>query len=427
MSIDPVRRALLALALGAFGISTGEFVTLGLLPNMAANLQVSIPQAGHLISAYALGVVVGAPLLTAAAVALPRKGLLLVLTAALAAGSFASAITPSYSGLLVVRFLAGLPHGAYFGAAAVVAGNLVEAGRRNYAMSVVFAGFTVANIVGVPLTTMLGQHEGWRSVFVLVGVIEVLAALCILAMVPAQHEDTGDAWARLGHEVRAFRNVQVWLALGMAAIGGGAMFATFSYITPMMTELAGFAESNITPLLVLFGLGMTVGNTLGARLADRALMPTIYVAMGAQIAVALLFVVTSHHKVLAAITIFLFPVTSIALLPPLQSRLISLAGGAPNLAAASVHSAFNVANSLGAWLGGLTITAGLGYDSPNVVAAGLAEVGLILALISGRLGRSRPRHRLEVQAAARKRADHLMLDGEGREPPEPTGVSAGRR
>lgn len=403
MSNDPTKRALLALALGAFGIATGEFVTMGLLPNMADSLQVTIPQAGHLISAYAFGVVIGAPLLTAAAVGLPRKGLLLALALALAATNFASAITPSYGGLLIVRFLAGLPHGAYFGAAAIAAGRLVEASRRNAAMALVFSGFTVANVVGVPLTTLIGQNAGWRSAFGLVGLIEIAAAVGILMLVPIQHEDTGNALARLRLELLAFRNVQVWLALGIAAIGGGAMFATFSYITPMMIHLAGYSESGVTGLLVLFGLGMTAGNVVGARMTDLALMRTIYVSLGSQIAVALVFIVTSHEKMAAAITIFLFPFTTIAMVPPLQARLIALAGGAPNLAAASIHSAFNIANSLGAWLGGLTIAAGFGYESPNVVAAALAELGLILALISGRLGRYKPKHRLEEVPARAKR------------------------
>jgi len=402
MSIDPARRALLAMALGAFGIATGEFVTLGLLPNMAESLSVTIPQAGHLISAYALGVVVGAPLLTVAAVGLPRKGLLLSLTLALALGNFASAMAPGFDELLIIRFLSGLPHGAYFGASAVTAGNLVHRSRRNSAMALVFAGFTVANIVGVPLTTLIGQQAGWQFVFVLVGLIEVIAAIGILVLVPIQSKDVGEPRERLRHELHAFRNIQVWLSLGIAAIGGGAMFATFSYITPMMTQLAGYAESSINPLLMLFGIGMTAGNLVGARLTDRALMPTIYLSLSCQIVVALMFVFTVHHQLAAAITIVLFPFTTIAMVPPLQARLIRLAGGAPNLAAASIHSAFNIANSLGAWLGGLTIAAGLGYESPNVVAAGLAELGLILALISGWFGQT-AKHRREVASARTRR------------------------
>ena len=386
MAIDRAQRALLALSLGAFGIATGEFVTLGLLPNVAGSFDVTIPQAGHLISAYALGVVVGGPLFTLLALRWSRKRFLLMLALALAAGNVASGAIGSFEGLLVVRFLAGLPHAAYFGAAAVAAGNLVEAGRRNTAMAVVLTGFTLANVVGVPLTTLIGQQAGWRMVFMLVGVIELIAALGILVLVPYQAENTDGAGRGVAAELRAFRNVQVWLALGIAAIGGGAMFSTFSYITPMMTRLAGYSESAMTPLLVLLGIGMTVGNTVGARMSNSGLMRTIYVSLGAQVVMAVVFFFTVHDKIAAAVTIVLFPFTTSLMLPPLQSRIIALAGGAPNLASASIHSAFNVANSLGAWLGGLTIAAGLGYGSPNLVSAGLALLGLMFALVSMGLG-----------------------------------------
>ena len=383
-SLTPTRRALLALALGGFGIGTGEFVTLGLLPNVAASLHVSIPKAGHLVSAYALGVVVGAPLLTAAAVRLPRKRLLVGVALMMAVLNLASAAMPGFDSLLVMRFLTGLPHGAYFGVASVVAGNLVEPARRSRAMSIVFAGLTVANVIGVPMTTLIGQHSSWRVCYALVGLIEVGAAGAIALVVPAARADAGPP-ARLRHELRAFRQPQVWFSLGVATIGGGALFASFSYIAPMMTHVAGFSAGAITPLLVLFGLGMTVGNLLGARLADRSLMRTMYVALVGEVIVAAVFFFSARNEVTAAITIFLFPMTSLAMLPPLQSRIITYAGGAPNLAAASIQAAFNVANSLGAWLGGAVIAAGLGYAAPNLVAAGLALIGLVIALIAGRL------------------------------------------
>jgi DHA1 family inner membrane transport protein len=389
-ALGPVRRALLALALGGFGIGTGEFVALGLLPNMARDLHVSIPQAGHLISAYALGVVVGAPLLTAAAVRLPRKGLLITVALSLAAGNFASAAAPGFGTLEAIRFLSGLPHGAYFGVASVVAANLVPSERRTTAMSVVFAGLTVANVVGVPLSTLVGQSEGWRWAFAMVGIIEVLAAIAVLTAVPVDRADATGEQPDLRQELSAFRQPQIWLSLAIATIGGGALFATFSYIAPMMTHLAGYSQSSITYLLVLFGLGMTGGNLIGARLADHALMRTIYVALSCEIVVSGVFFFAAHAKLTAAVMIFLFPFCSMALLPALQNRIVTLAGGAPNLAAASIHAAFNIANSIGAWLGGLTIAAGLGYGSPNLVAAGLAALGLAVALIAGRLDRRRP-------------------------------------
>ncbi len=384
MSFGPVRRALLALAIGGFGIGTGEFVTLGLLPNIAGDLHVSIPAGGHLISAYALGVVVGAPLLTAASVRFSRKAVLITLMAWFAVGNFASAAAPSFDTLLAARFFTGLPHGAFFGVGSVVAAGLVHESRRTAAMSVMFGGLTVANIVGVPATTLLGQQTSWRLVFAVVGVIGLLAAASVAAVVPSAGRDSE---ASLRRELRVFAQPQVWLALSIATIGGGALFATFSYITPMMTHVAGYAESSVTYLLVLFGLGMTAGNIIGARLVDRALMPTLYGALIAEVVVAGAFVLTDHNKLAAAVTIFLFPATSLVMVPALQMRIIALAGGAPNLAAASIQAAFNVANSLGAWLGGLTIAAGYGYGSPNVVAAGLGLLGLGLAVASGSLAR----------------------------------------
>jgi DHA1 family inner membrane transport protein len=388
-----VRRALLALAVGGFAIGTGEFVILGLLPNVAHSLHATIPQAGHLVSAYALGVVIGAPVLTVLCVRLPRKAVLITLMVAFAAGNVASALAPSYGWELLARFVTGLPHGAFFGIGGVAAASMVDAGRRTAAMAVMFTGLTVANIVGVPLTTLLGQHTSWRLVFAIVGLIGALCAVSVAIFVPAA-DPAHDALAvrvrtgqLLRHEFGAFANPQVWLALGIAMLGGGGLFATFSYINPMMTHLAGYATSSITPLLVLFGLGMTAGNLIGARLADRALMPTLYGAFAAEIVAATVFIVTAHSKIGAAITIFFFPATCLAALPALQSRIISLAGGAPNLAAASIQAAFNVANSLGAWLGGVVIAAGLGYDAPNVVAAGLTAVGLLIAIIAGVLDR----------------------------------------
>ncbi len=390
-SIGPVGWALLALALGGFGIGTGEFVALGLLPNIAESLHVSIPQAGHLISAYALGVVVGAPLLTGAAVRLPRRRLLIMAALTMAALNAVSALMPGFTSLLIVRFLAGLPHGAYFGVASVVAANLVSQDRRSSAMAVVFSGLTVANVIGVPATTLIGQQTSWRVAFVLVAAVEVAAAIAILAVVPVDRADREKSAPELRHELLAFRQPQIWLSLSIAMIGGGALFATFSYIAPMMIHVAGFGRGAITPLLVLFGLGMTAGNLVGARMADRALMPTIYVALTCEILLAAGFYFADRSMWVAPLFILLLPATALTLLPALQSRIVSLAGGAPNLAAASIHAAFNIANSLGAWLGGIAIAAGWGYGSPNLVAAGLAGVGLVVAVTSGRLELARRR------------------------------------
>jgi DHA1 family inner membrane transport protein len=376
-----VRRSLLALAVGGFAIGTGEFVMMGLLPQVASDLSVSIPRAGQLISVYALGVVVGAPLLTAASVRFRRKTVLLVLMSWFAAGNLLSAIAPTFGLVMLGRFVSGLPHGAFFGAGAVVAGSLVERNRANSAMAVMFAGLTVANIVGVPLTTILGQHTGWRAVYAIVGLIGLLAVAAIAVAVPGdaapadpEHE------VSIVHELRAFAKPEVWLVLGVAMLGGGGLFATFSYITPMMTNVTHYADSSITWLLVLFGLGMTVGNLAGARIADRFPTRTLLFSLVAEIVVAVAFLGADHNRITAAIAIFLFPLTSLAGLPTLQGRIIALAGGAPNLAAASSQAAFNIANSIGAYLAGLAISAGYGYSSPNVVAAVLVTIGLGLAI-----------------------------------------------
>jgi MFS transporter, DHA1 family, inner membrane transport protein len=400
-----VRRALLSLAVGGFAIGTGEFVVMGLLPQVASDLSVSIPRAGELISAYALGVVVGAPLLTAASVRYRRKPVLLVLMSWFAAGNLLSALAPSFGLVLLARFATGLPHGAFFGAGAVVAGSLVDKTRSNSAMAVMFAGLTVANIVGVPLTTILGQHAGWRLVYAIVGLIAVLAVIAVALAVPAdagvrtQSADeqgsvsasaaTGAPRSSLRGELRAFAKPEVWLVLGVAMIGGGGLFATFSYITPMMTNVAHYADSSMTWLLALFGLGMTIGNLVGAPLSDRWPARTLLFSLGAQIAVSIAFLAADHNRVTAAAAIFLFPLCSLAGLPTLQGRIITLAGGAPNLAAASIQAAFNIANSIGAYFGGLAIAAGFGFGSPNAVAAALGAVGLALAITAVRVERSR--------------------------------------
>lgn len=385
-SVSSVRRALLALAVGGFAIGTGEFVMMGLLPQVAGDLAVSIPRAGQLISAYALGVVVGAPLLTAASVRYRRKTVLIVLMSWFAAGNVLSALAPTFGLVLLARFATGLPHGAFFGAGAVVAGSLVDRTRSNSAMAVMFAGLTVANIVGVPLTTILGQHAGWRLVYAVVGLIAALAVVAVLIAVPADAAPV-DGRASLRGELRAFAKPEVWLVLGVAMLGGGGLFATFSYIAPMMTNVAHYADSSMTWLLVLFGLGMTVGNLVGARLSDRFPAQTLLLSLGAEIAVAVAFLAADHNRFTAAAAIFLFPLAALAGLPTLQGRIIALAGGAPNLAAASIQAAFNIANSLGAYLGGLAIAAGYGYGSPNAVAAVLVTAGLLLAVASVRVER----------------------------------------
>ncbi|GAA2897492.1 MFS transporter [Pseudonocardia halophobica] len=380
VTVRSVRVALLALALGAFALGTGEFTVMGLLPEVAGDLQVSIPEAGHLVSAYAIGVVVGAPLLIAAATRLPRRRALIVMIGLYGVAHLLSAVAPGYHLVMLGRFLSGLPHGAYFGIAAIVAGSLAPPDRRARAMALMFAGLTVANIVGVPLSTLLGQLVGWRWTFAAVGVIGLVAAVAIRFVVPDVRPEGGRP--RLADELRALTRRPVWLTLLIAVLGGATLFASYSYVAPMLTDVAGYPAAAITLLLAMFGVGMTVGNAIGARLADTDPMRAIRGVLAADAVVALALVPAMHHPVSAAIVLFLFAVTTFSLIPSAQLRIIDGAEGAPHMAAGSMHAAFNMANALGAWLGGVAIALGFGLTSPNVVAALLALAGLGVATIS---------------------------------------------
>ncbi|QWF79497.1 MFS transporter [Amycolatopsis sp. CA-230715] len=376
--------ALLALAIGAFGIGTTEFVMMGVLPQAATDFGVDIPTAGHLISGYALGVVVGAPLLTAAAVRLPRKTMLLAMMALFTVGNALFALAPNQGFGVLFRFVAGLPHGAFFGAGAVVASGLVDKGNRAKAVSMMFLGLTLANVVGVPLGTLLGQQVGWRATFAVVAAIGLVAIAAIAKLVPHQGKPADPS---LRGELGAFKRPQVWLALAIVTFGLGGVFACLSYIAPMLTDVAGYSPSQVTLLLSLAGVGMTIGNLLGGRLADKALMPSLYVALLSLAAVLGVFTVTAQGKVSAAITIFFVGVAGFMIGPMLQARIMEKAGGTPSLVSAAVQSAFNIANSIGAYLGGLVIAGGLGLVAPNWIGALLAVFGLSLAAVSGGLDR----------------------------------------
>ncbi|WAL66906.1 MFS transporter [Amycolatopsis cynarae] len=378
--------ALLALALSAFGIGTTEFVIMGLLPEVAGDFGVSIPTAGLLISGYALGVVIGAPALTALGSRLPRKTVLLALMGLFIVGNLISALAPGYAVLLIGRIVAAFAHGAFFGVGSVVAASLVAPSRQASAIALMFTGLTVANVLGVPAGTALGQALGWRSTFWAVSVLGVLGLIGIGALVPRQTTAPGDG---LRSELAVFRRPQVWLALAMTALGFGGVFASFTYIAPMMTGVAGFSPGAVTWLLVLFGVGLVAGNLLGGRAADRALMPSLYAILAALAIVLVIFVFTAHAQLPAAITIALFGAAGFATVPPLQARVMDKAEGAPALASAANIAAFNLGNAGGAWLGGLAIEHGLGYTAPNWIGALLAAAGLAVAAVSGLLDRRR--------------------------------------
>lgn len=379
--------AILAMALGAFAIGLTEFAVMGLLPQIATDMAVSIPAAGNLITAYALGVVVGAPLLTAAAVRLPRRSMLVLFMALFAAGNALAAAAPTFEVLVVARFLSGLPHGAFFGVASIVAASLVAEHRRASAVASMVLGLTVANLVGVPAATFLGGLAGWRLAFVVIALLALLCVAGLLAFVP---RGAVDAAPGLRAELAALRSPSVLLMLSMVAIGCGGLFAFYSYIAPMMTELAGYGTAAIPALLAVFGIGMTVGTVLGGRLADRFDHRRVLVAlMAAQAALLAVAVPAVHSPVLAPIVIFGVGVLGLALVPVAQSVVMDAASAAPALASAGIQSAFNTSNALGAALGGAVIAAGFGLGAPPAVGAVLAALGTGLAIATLRTSRTR--------------------------------------
>ena len=389
------RLALLALALGGFGIGSTEFVLLGLLPNIAHDLlpelyarspEVANTQAGWLASAYALGVVVGAPTIAAFAARFPRKKLLLVLAAAFTVGTVLSAVLPTFGLVLAARFLAGLPHGAYFGIASLVAASLMGPGKRGAGVAYVLSGLTIANVIGVPAITFLGQQAGWRVAYLAVAVIFGLTFVALALLVPPQ---PGDASATMKRELRAFGRSQVWLTLLTGAVGFGGFFCVYTFISPISTDVAGLPALFVPIVLVVVGLGMTIGNIVGGWAADTNVVRAIFSFFA-------LFFVSLAGLALTANTmpglfvfVFLVGVAAAGISPAIQTRLMDVAGDSQTLAAAANHSALNIGNSLGAYLGGLTIAAGLGYVSPVWVGLMLCVPGVVLITWSVLLQRRR--------------------------------------
>jgi len=384
-----VNLAILALAIGGFAIGTTEFVTMGMLPQIAAGVGITIPTAGHVVSAYALGVVVGAPLIATLAARLSRKSVLLWLMVAFAAGNIASSMADSYPLLMLTRFLSGLPHGAFFGIGAVVAASLVPTHRRTWAVSMMLAGLTVANIVGVPVTTWVGQNFGWQWPYALVGLIALATVAATWAWVPHQPAQ-GDASMRA--ELRSLKRLQVWLALLIGTVGFGGMFATYSYIAPTMTELTGYAPAAVPLILAIYGIGMTTGAFLSGRVAAYGLMRGIFYCLAAITVILTVFGFAAHNKMTAIVAVFLLGLVPTILVPMLQTRLMDVAHEGQSLAAALNHSTLNMANALGAWLGSVVLDAGYGYEWPSRVGAVLALAGLCIAAVSVLVGRRQVPH-----------------------------------
>lgn len=378
---DPTVRwlAVFALAIGGFAIGTTEFVAMGLLPDIAAGLRVTEPVAGHVISAYAMGVVIGAPLIAALTARMPRRNLLLGLMVVFTVANLASVFAPTYGTLIAARFIAGLPHGAYFGIAALVAAHLMGPQNRAKAVSHVLTGLTVATVLGVPVASWLGQHFGWRSAFGLVVAIGLVTLTALWFWLPGMHSmHVTSPLTELG----ALKRPQVLLALLVGMIGFGGMFAVYTYIATTLTDVAGLSRGMIPLALMIFGVGMVVGNLVGGKMADISVVGWLYASMIALIIVLAAFVAAAHNPWTALLGLFCIGAVGSSIAPALQSRLMDVAHDAQSLAAALMHSAFNFANATGAWVGGLVIAAGYGYTAPAAAGAMLAVGGLLVLTVS---------------------------------------------
>jgi len=379
---------LIALSLGGFAIGTSEFASMGLMLEISRGLAISEAQVGHLISAYAIGVVVGAPLLAFAGASLRRRTLLLWLMGFYAIGNLASALAPNYPSMLLARFVAGLPHGAYFGVAMLVAASISPPEQRGAAVSKVLMGLSIAILLGNPLTTWLGQQFNWRSAFVLVSLLAIATVTMVARQLPADPSETRTSPMR---ELRAFNTPQVWLALAIGAIGFAGMFCVFTYLAPTLVNVTGINERWMPVAVGLFGVGAIIGNIAGGRLVDRLQFRAAGVLLAWSILVLLLFPLAAHSA-WAMVPAIIAVGTMGALAVALQTRLMDAAGEAQTLAAASNHAAFNTANALGPWLGGMAIGAGYGHASTGYVGAATAAAGLVLWGIAVLLQRRQGAH-----------------------------------
>ncbi|XVV08241.1 MFS transporter [Actinoplanes sp. CA-131856] len=388
---------LVALAIGGFGIGLTEFVIMGLLPEVAADFGVSTSAAGWLISGYALAVVVGALGLTVATTRLPRKPVLLGLLLLFIAGNLLSAVAPTYEVMLAGRIVAALCHGAFFGIGAVLAAGLVAPQRKAAAVATMFTGLTAANVLGVPLGTLLGQAAGWRSTFWAITAVGVVAWVGILALVPA--DAGGSNASSVRRELSAFKSAQVWLSIAVTVLGFGGMFGAFTYIAYTLTDVSGFSSGTVPWLLVIVGVGLFIGNVLGGRAADRGVDRTLVTVLAGLVVVLSGFALTAHSQWATIVWLLLMGAFGFATVPGLQTRVMHYAEGAPTLASGANIAAFNLGNALGAWAGGLTISAGLGYASPLWAGAGITVAGLAVMGAAAAMARAPKRTAPEPEPA----------------------------
>ncbi|TBL70453.1 MFS transporter [Paenibacillus thalictri] len=383
--------ALYALTLGAFAIGMTEFIIMGLLPEVAADLHVSIPSAGLLITGYALGVAAGAPVITIATHTMPRKALLILLMIIFIAGNGLAAAAPNYGILMVARIVAALTHGSFFGVGSVVAAALVPKEKRAGAIAVMFTGLTLANILGVPFGTFIGQAYGWRSTFWVISAIGLAALVGVAMLVPRMKAERSS----LRQELSVLRRPAVHIALLMTVFGFGGVFAVFTYIAPILVDITGFSSNAVSYILVLFGVGITVGNIYGGKLADRNLLPSLTAILVLLTLVLAIFSITDQNQVLALITVFVLGVAAFGTVPGLQLHMLNTAKEAPTLASTLNIAAFNLGNAMGAYIGGLVISSGIGGGLPAVpLAASLVTVvGVGFTLWALRQAKSAPGYR----------------------------------
>lgn len=377
--------AIIALTIGAFAIGMTEFVIMGLLPNVASDLHVSISQAGQLITGYALGVAIGGPIFVTISYQISRKKLLCILMIIFIAGNILAAISSNYNILMIARIVASLAHGTFFGVGSIIAASLVPPKKRASAIAIMFTGLTVANILGVPFGTFIGQQFGWRTSFWVIAVLGLFTLIGILWLVP--HIRTTNQQS-VFQEFRIFRKPQIWIALLMTIFGSGGLFTAFTYIAPMLEEITGFKEQDVTFILVLFGVGVTIGNIMGGKLADWKLMPSLIINLTALVVILAVFSITVEFKALSVITIFLWGIASFGIVPALQMRIMNVAKEAPTLASTTNQSAFNIGNAGGAFLGGLAVDH-TGLHTVPLAAVLVAIVGLIITMWSYILDKNR--------------------------------------
>lgn len=377
--------AVYVLGLSVFSLGTSEFMLSGLLQPLARDMDVSIPQAGLLVSAFAIGMVVGAPVLAAATLRLPRRTTLVALLTVFGLGQVAGALAPSYAVLFVSRVVSALACAGFWAVGAAVAVSLVPVNARARAMAVMIGGLSIANIAGVPAGALLGQHAGWRAAFWAVAALSAVGLVGVLALVPRTEVPTGDDQPRLRAELRIYRDPQVWLALTTTALNAAAVFCFFSYLAPLLTDVAGLSESWVPSVLALFGVGALIGTTIGGRVADAHLFGTMYGGIAAATVVLAALAVTAHIPAAAIGLSMLLGVAAFGTAPALNARMFNVAGAAPTLAGATTTSAFNIGNTLGPWLGGLVISAGWGYRAVAWTSAGLAVAALAATAAASRL------------------------------------------